>query len=102
MDDAFRPVLSPRMSALYLLAIAVSTPFILLPAARSLPCAKLVTGLVDVVLFIAIVVPGMRNGELKRTLPQVYRDARGGRRVAGQMLQTAAIVAASLAMWLTY
>ena len=98
------------MTALHLLAIAVSTPFILFPATRSLRYAKLAIGLVDVALIIAIaiaivvaiVVAGLRNGELKRTLPQVYRDARAGRGAAGRMLETAAIVAASLAMWRTY
>lgn len=101
MNQAARPALSPAMRALYGLAILVSAPLIVFPAVRALPCAKLVIGLVTVAVFIAIVVRGLRNGELNRTLPETYAAARAGRTAAGLALQSAAIVAVSLASWLT-
>jgi hypothetical protein len=89
------------MQALYGVAILVSAPFILFPAMRVLPYAKLVVGLTLFAVFIAIVVRGLRNGELNRTLPETYAAAKAGRTAAGLALQSAAIVAVSLASWLT-
>jgi hypothetical protein len=89
------------MQALYCVAILISAPFILFPGVRLLPHAKLVVGVVTVGTFIAIVVRGLRNGELNRTLPETYAAARAGRTTAGLALQTAAVVALSLASWLT-
>ena len=102
MNAVTQPDLSPRMYALYFLAIAISTPFILFPTARLLPYAKLGIGVVVAAMFVAIVRRGMRNGELTRTLPQIYAQASAGRRIAGLTLQTAAVTAISLAMWLIH
>ncbi len=44
----------------------------------------------------------MRNGDLTRTIPQIYAQAKAGRRIAGSALETAAVTATCLAMWLTY
>ena len=48
-----------------------------------------------------MVVRGPPNGEPNRTLPDTYAAARAGRTAAGLALQSAAIVAVSLASWLT-
>ena len=101
MNQPTRPALSPAMQALYVVAILVSAPFILFPAMRALPYAKLVVGLMTFGTFIAIVVRGLRSGELNRTLPETYAAARAGRTAAGRALQTAVVVALSLASWLT-
>ncbi len=89
------------MQALYCAGILASAPFIVSPAIRSWPYARLMTGLVLMGVFIPIVVRGLRNGELKRTLPQTYEAAKGGRTAAGLALQTATVVAVNLAFWLT-
>ncbi len=46
MNQPSRPELSPAIQALYCLAIAISAPFILFPAVRMLPYAKLGIGVV--------------------------------------------------------
>ncbi len=102
MNQPKRPILSPAMQAVHCAAILASAPFILFPSVRSLSYAKLAIGFVVLAMFAINVRRGMRNGELQRTLPEIYGQARAGRRVAGPMLQTAAVVAARLAMWLTY
>ena len=102
MTDPARFELSPRMAALYLLAIAVSVPFILFPAARSLPHARQVIDVLVLGVFVAMVRRGLRSGELTRTMPEIYAQARAGRRFAGRALETAAIVALGLAQWLTH
>lgn len=90
------------MQALYVVAILIAAPVILFPAVRLLPYAKLAIGLLTVGTFIAIVIRGLRNGELNRTLPETYAAAAmAGRTAAGLALQTAAVVALSLASWLT-
>lgn len=89
------------MQALYVVAILIAAPVILFPAVRLLPYAKLAIGLLTVGTFIAIVIRGLRNGELNRTLPETYSAAMAGRTAAGLALQTAAVVALSLASWLT-
>ena len=102
MNQPSRPELSPAIRALYCSAIAVSAPFILFPAVRMLPYAKLGIGVVVTAMFVVSVRRGMRNGELTRTMPQIYEQAKAGRRVAGLALETAAVTATCLAMWLTY
>ncbi len=102
MNQPTRPLLSPAMQAVYCAAILASSPFILFPPVRSLPCAKAAIGLVVLLVFVINVRQGMRKGELQRTLPEIHGQAKAGRRVAGLMLQTAAVVASCLAMWLTY
>lgn len=89
------------MQTLYVVAILIAAPVILFPAVRLLPYAKLAIGLLTVGTFIAIVIRGLRNGELNRTLPETYAAAMAGRTAAGLALQTAAVVALSLASWLT-
>ena len=89
------------MQVLYGTAILASVPFILFPAVRLMPHAKLVIDGVLFTVFGAIVVRGLRNGELNRTLPETYVAAKAGRTAAGLALQTATIVAVSLACWLT-
>ena len=101
MNQPTRPVLSPAMQALYVVAVLISAPVILFPAVRLLPHAKLLIDLVLFAVFIAIVVRGLRNGELNRTLPETYAAAKAGRTATGLALQSAAIVAVSLASWLT-
>ena len=102
MTAPSRSELPPWTVALYLLAIAVSVPFILFPAARSLPYPRIALGVFVVAVFVAVARRGMSSGDLTRTMPEIYAQARAGRRLAGPALETAAVVAICLAEWLTY
>ena len=86
------------MQVLYAVAILIAAPVILFPAVRLLQHAKLAIGLLTVGTFIAIVVHGLRNGELDRTLPETCAAARAAAHGGGAR---AAVVALSLVSRLT-
>jgi len=86
---------------LYYAIIAMSAIFIVLPAARALPYSKVAVSLMLFALLVTSVRRGLKSGEMKLSLRQIHSQAKQGRRFAPQAIETAALVAASIAFWMT-
>jgi hypothetical protein len=84
----------------YYVIIAISAVFILFPAMRTLPFARLVVSILVFATLIVTVRRGMKSGALGLSLPKVYAQAKDGRRFV-QALETATVVAATIAFWMT-
>jgi hypothetical protein len=100
MSQHLNSNISTGQQVLYCGMIAISAILILAPAVRLLPYAKLVVFIMMVVFLFTIVRRGMRSGNIKLTLPQIYLQAKAGRKFT-QALETAAVVAVNIAFWMT-
>jgi hypothetical protein len=92
--------ISPAAYAMYYVIIAVSSVFVLLPAARAFPFAKVAAGLMVLALLATSIRSAIKTGQAKMTLPQIHSQAKAGRKFA-IAIETAAVVAALLAFWMT-
>ncbi len=93
--------LSWRMYALFYIVIALSAPLILFPELRLLPGAKLAVSLLFFVYFLATIRREWKSRALNLTLPEIYAQAKGGRRFTPLAIQTAACAAVVTAVMKT-
>lgn len=85
----------------YYAAILISAVLILFPSTRALPFAKLVVGILLGGLLIIFMRRENKRKTLKMTIPEVFNEARKGRKFSPPVIDTAATVATVLAFWLT-
>ncbi len=82
-------------------AIAISAVFMLFPAVRTLPFAKVVISVVILALLTLSIRRGRKNGNLQLSVSQIHEQAKGGRKFAPVALEVAATVVAMIAFWMT-
>jgi len=86
---------------LYVTLIVLSAAFILVPAVRAMPVAKLVVGLMIFALLALWIWRDRKNGHHKLSVPEIFSKARRGHSFAPRALESAATVATLVAFWLT-
>ena len=76
--------------------ILMSALSVLFPQVRSTAAYGLASGLLFLIWFVALIRRERRRGLLNKTLPELYAEARNGRRLRPPPLEMAAMVAVTL------
>ena len=96
-----KQTLSTADYVLYYVIIAISAVFIVLPAMRTVPFAKVVVSLMIFALLASWIWRDRKRGDMKLTVSQIYSKAKLGHRFAPMALEFGAAIVTFIAFWLT-
>ena len=96
-----KQALSTAEYVFYYVVIAISAVFIVLPAVRAVPFAKVVVSLMIFALLASWIWRDRKSGNLKLTVPEIYSKAKQGQRFAPRAIELAATIVTLIAFWLT-
>jgi 1,4-dihydroxy-2-naphthoate octaprenyltransferase len=81
--------------------IGISAVFILVSAVRAAFWGKTLMSLLMFLIFVRMAYDMRKKRTANKTIPEIYRQAKAGRKFAPKALEFAAIVAFNIAFWKT-